>query len=318
MKQQAFCRAREERWLHFEAQLEALESGRKAGAGFPEHYRLVCQDLALARDRGFAASLVDRLNALTLRGHQHLYGARVGRARPIDFLARRFPAAVRREARLVGLMSLLFYGSALLLFVLDTSDPAIVYRLLSADQVAEFEAMYDPAAPHYGAPRETVGDLTAFAYYVRNNISVALRTFAWGLFAGVGSLFVIVFNGVYVGVIAAHITLAGFGDTFFPFVIGHGSFELTAIVLAGVTGMKLGWTLVAPGRFERAVALRRAARESVPLLYGVIAMLLVAAVLEAFWSSSASVPAGWKLGVGAVLWLAVAAWLALGGRRGAD
>ncbi len=318
MKQQAFVRTREERWLDFEARLEALESGHKAGPGFPEQYRLVCQDLALARDRGFAASLVDRLNGLALRGHQHLYGARVGRARPVDFLARRFPAAVRREARLVGLVSLLFYGTGLLVFFLDLGQPSLVYHLLSADQVAEFEAMYDPAAPHYGAPRDTTGDLTAFAFYVSNNIGIALRTFAWGLFAGVGSLFLVVFNGVYAGIVAAHITLEGFGGTFFPFVIGHGSFELTAIVLSGVAGMKLGWTLVAPGRMRRPVALRRAAREAVPLLYGVIAMLLVAAVLEAFWSSSVGVPAGWKLGVGAGLWLVVGAWLGLGGRRRAN
>ena len=282
MKQQAFVRTREERWLDFEARLEALESGHKAGPGFPEQYRLVCQDLALARDRGFAASLVDRLNGLALRGHQHLY------------------------------------GTGLLVFFLDLGQPSLVYHLLSADQVAEFEAMYDPAAPHYGAPRDTSGDLTAFAFYVSNNIGIALRTFAWGLFAGVGSLFLVVFNGVYAGIVAAHITLEGFGGTFFPFVIGHGSFELTAIVLSGVAGMKLGWTLVAPGRMRRPVALRRAAHEAVPLLYGVIAMLLVAAVLEAFWSSSVGVPAGWKLGVGAGLWLVVGAWLGLGGRRRAN
>ncbi|MDJ0847057.1 MAG: stage II sporulation protein M [Myxococcota bacterium] len=318
MKQQAFMQAREERWLEFRAQLEALESGRKAGARFPEQYRLVCQDLALARERGFATSLVDRLNGLAVRGHQHLYGARVGRAHPVEFLARRFPAAVRREARLFGVMSLLLYGSALLIFFLDLAHPSLVYHLLSADQVAEFESMYDPAAPHYGAPRETVGDLNAFAFYVSNNIGVALRTFAWGLFAGVGSLFLVVFNGVYAGVVAAHITQVGFGSTFFPFIIGHGSFELTAIVLAGVTGMKLGWTLVAPGRFTRLVALRRAARDTVPLLYGLIAMLLVAAVLEAFWSSSATVPANAKLGVGALLWLLVLGWLTLGGRQRAD
>jgi uncharacterized membrane protein SpoIIM required for sporulation len=318
VRQQSFEAVREERWRRFAAQLEALERGARGGVGFPETYRLVCQDLALARDRGYAASLVDRLNSLTLRGHQHLYGARAGRSRPVEFLGRRFPAAVRREARLIGLVSLLFYGSTLLLFALDLKSPSLVYHLLSADQVAEFESMYDPSTPHYGAPRDTVGDLSAFTFYVSNNIGIALRTFAWGLFAGLGSLFLILFNGVFFGLLAAHLTLRGFADTFFPFVIGHGSFELTAIVLAGAAGMKLGWPLVAPGRSTRTVALRQAARETVPLLYGVVAMLLVAAVIEAFWSSSHGVPAAAKLGVGAGLWLLVAAWLGLGGRNGAD
>lgn len=318
MKQQAFEQTREARWGRFEAELEALESRARAGQDFPALYRLVCQDLALARDRGFAASLVDRLNALALRGHQQLYGARAARARPIEFLATAFPAAVRREARLFGLASLLFYGTGALIFLLYENDPAIVYRVLSPDQVAEFEAMYDPEAPYYGAPRDTVGDLSAFAFYVSNNIGISLRTFAWGIFAGIGSLLVLILNGLYMGVVAAHITREGFAGTFFPFVIGHGSFELTAIVLAAAAGMKLGWPLVAPGRLSRLAAIRRAALDTVPILYGVIAMLLVAALIEGFWSSSQKVPAEGKLAVGAVLWLLVGAWLGLGGRRRGD
>lgn len=318
MKQQAFEQAREQHWHEFETQLAALESRRKAGTGFPESYRLVCQDLALAQDRGFAASLVDRLNALALRGHQQLYAARAARARPIEFLARTFPAAVRREARLVGIASLLFYGTAILIFLLYGNDPATVYRVLSPEQVAEFEAMYDPEAPHYGAPRDTVDDLSAFAFYVRNNIGISLRTFAWGIFAGIGSLAVLILNGLYMGVVAAHITREGFAGTFFPFVIGHGSFELTAIVLAGAAGMKLGWPLVAPGRQARIAAIRRAALETVPILYGLIAMLLVAALIEGFWSSNQTVAAEAKLAVGDVLWLLVGTWLGLGGRRRAD
>ena len=87
-------------------------------------------------------------------------------------------------------------------------------------------------------------------------MGVAFRTFAWGLFCGVGSLFLVLFNGIVLGLLAAHLTLAGFAGTFFPFVIGHGSFELTAIVLAGVAGVKLGGSLLAPGLRSRAAALR--------------------------------------------------------------
>jgi uncharacterized membrane protein SpoIIM required for sporulation len=318
VRQQSFEALREARWTRFAAELDALDKGGRGGGDFPAAYRLVCQDLALARDRGFSTSLVDRLNALTLRGHQHLYGARVGRAQPVRYLAERFPAAVRRDGHLFALLSLLFYGSALLFFALVLRDPPLIHALLSADQVAEFEAMYDPDAAHYGAPRSTVGDFAAFSFYVSNNVGIALRTVAWGLFAGLGSLFMVLFNGFFLGAIAAHVTHVGFSETFYPFVIGHGSFELTAIVLAGVAGVRIGWPLIAPGRWTRAVALRRAAGEALPLLYGLVVMLLIAAVIEAFWSSARSVPAPVKLGVGAALWLLVGAWLALGGRRRAD
>lgn len=314
MRQQSFEAARAERWHRFEAMLAALDQRRRAGPEFPHLYRLVCQDLALARQRGFSSSLVDRLHDLTLAGHQHLYGVRVSRTRPLEFLARDVPRAVRREGRLVAWMSLLFYGSALLLYWLDLREPTLVYAIMSVEQVGDFEQMYDPDAPHTGAPRDTVGDLSAFAFYVSNNVTVALRTFGWGIFCGIGSLFVLWSNAALFGVLAAHLSLEGRADTFFPFVIGHGSFELTAIVLAGAAGMKLGWPLLAPGRAARSVALRRAARETVPLLYGLVTMLLIAAVIEAFWSASEVVPASLKLLVGAGLWAVVAAWLLLGGR----
>lgn len=315
MRQEAFERSRRARWSRFEEMLKDLEAGREgAAADFPQSYRRVCQDLALARDRGFGTSLVDRLNGLALRGHQLLYGPELTRVGPIQFLAREFPRAVRREARLLGIMSAVFYGSALLLFALDLRSPDLVYSLLSPDRVEEFEAMYDPKAPHYGAPRGTIGDFSAFAFYVSNNVGIAFRVFAWGIFAGVGSLLLLLFNGVMFGLVAAHITLAGQAGTFFPFVVGHGALELTAIILAATTGMKLGWSLVAPGRLRRRVALVQAARESVPLLYGMVAMLLGAAVVEAFWSATPWIPTSSKLAVGAALWLGVGAWLALGGR----
>ena len=313
MRQDAFEEQRAERWRHFDAMVADLERGSRADPTFPRLYRLVCQDLALARDRGFAPSLVDALNARALRGHQLLYGSLRRRPRVFEFFAHDFPAAVRREGRLFALVSLLFYGSGLAVFALDLADPTLVYHLLSPDQVEDYEWMYDPANRHYGT-RDATGDFSAFAFYVSNNIGVAFRTFAWGVFGGVGSLFLILMNGLSIGLVSAHVTSQGFGETFFPFVIGHGSFELTAIVLAGVAGTKLGWALLAPGRQSRGTALRTAAGGTVPLLYGIVLMLLVAAVIEAFWSAGDTVPAPVKYGVGAGLWVVVGAWLGLGGR----
>jgi uncharacterized membrane protein SpoIIM required for sporulation len=315
VKQDSFERAREQRWQRFEAMLDALDEGGTPAGDFPTEYRRVCVDLALARTRGFASSLVERLNQLTLRGHQRLYGQRIGRLRPVEFLARSFPAAVRAQARVLAAAALLFYGTAVLVFALDLRDPELIYHVLSPDQVRSFEEMYDPAAEHYGTPRGTIGDLGAFSFYVSNNIGVALRTFAWGMFAGVGSLFLLAFNGLMLGVIAAHVTLEGYATPFFTFVIGHSALELTAVLIGGVAGLKLGWALVAPGNATRRLALRSAADAVVPLLYGTIAMLLMAAVVEAFWSANRAISDELKLAVGACGWGLVLAWIGLGGRR---
>lgn len=315
MTQESFERTRETAWASFERALSARDAPLPDDFDLPRSYRGLCRDLALARDRGYSTSLVDRLNRLALLGHQRLYAARLASAGVIDFLARRFPAALRREARLFALASLLFYGSAALLLVLELRQPDLIYHLMSASRVSDFEWMYDPAAPHYGSPRSATGDFGAFAFYATNNIGVALRTFAWGIFAGIGSLAMLVFNGVYLGVVAGHISQLGHALPFFSFVIGHSGCELTAIVLAGTAGMKLGWSLVAPGALSRAIALREAARACVPLLYGAVALLAAAAVIEGFWSANHALPAALKFAVGAALWIFLAIWIALGGRQ---
>jgi uncharacterized membrane protein SpoIIM required for sporulation len=156
-----------------------------------------------------------------------------------------------------------------------------------------------------------------FGFYIWNNISIAFRTFASGLAFGVGTLVSVIFNALYFGVIASHIAKIGSGQPFFSFVIGHGAFELTAILLSGVAGMRLGLSVLAPGARGRVAALRAGALESLPIIAGAALMLLAAAGIEAFWSPRPLGPYV-KYGVGAALWLLVALWLALAGRAHAD
>ena len=86
------------------------------------------------------------------------------------------------------------------------------------------------------------------------------------------------------------------------------------IVLAGAAGLRLGWSWIAPGRRTRLESLRHAARHAVVLMYGVIALLLVAAAIEAFWSSARWIAPEVKYGVGIACWLMVFAYLGLQGR----
>jgi len=129
-----------------------------------------------------------------------------------------------------------------------------------------------------------------------------------------GSAFFLFFNGLMIGAVAGHLTHIGYGQTFWPFVVGHGAFELSAIALAGAAGLQLGWALIAPGRLPRSEALRLAARKSVLLICGVMLFLLIAAFIEAYWSSTIGVAPMTKYLVGAALWLLVATYLLFAGR----
>jgi uncharacterized membrane protein SpoIIM required for sporulation len=154
-----------------------------------------------------------------------------------------------------------------------------------------------------------------FGHYIRNNISVAFQCFAGGLFAGLGSLFFLGYNGVHSGAIGGYLTERGLSSTFYSFIVTHSAFELTAIVLSGAAGLQIGHALLQPARLTRQQALVEATEESAVVLYGVTAMLLVAAAIEAFWSSAAWLPHPAKYGVAAVCWIAVMTYFAFAGRH---
>lgn len=320
MKQSLFEQRHQPHWQRFEQMLEALERG-KARTGdyreFPQDYRRLCQHLALAQERGFSSYLVDPLQQLVLRGHQQLYRHRsqVG-ANLLSFVLADFPRLVRQQWRFVLAASLLFFGSLLIIALLIQPYPDLVYSLVSPAQLSQSETMYDPAASRLGRSTERASseDWMMFGYYIMNNIGIAFQTFASGLLLGLGSLFFLLFNGLMIGAIAGHLTQIGYGQTFWSFVIGHGAFELTAIALAGAAGLQLGWAILAPGRLTRGEALRLAAAQSIRMMGGVIIFLVIAAFIEAYWSSMTSPTPLIKYLVGTALWLLVAAYLIFAGR----
>lgn len=321
MKQTQFEKRHLAGWQRFARQLATLERSKlpaRECEAFASQYRQICQQLALAEARGYSSNLIERLQQLALRGHQQFYRHRshLG-ARCIAFILAGFPQRVRREWRFVLAASLVFYGGLLAMGLLVYWVPELVYSVIDPAQVHSMEAMYDPDAQRLGrfAERGSSDDWVMFGYYVMNNIGIAFQTFASGLLFGLGSLFFLLFNGLMIGAVAGHLSEIGYGQTFWSFVVGHGAFELNAIVLAGAAGLKLGWALLAPGRHTRGEALRLAAQQAIQLLSGAALFLLMAAFIEAYWSSMTLATAGVKYTVGAGLWLLVLAYLTLAGRQ---
>lgn len=332
MKQQAFEQQGEARWREFERLVGMLDergpirafriglAGReslpKEAAAFPQLYREVCRDLSLAIQRCYSPRLVERLNELVLAGHRRLYSRTTAFAAAIlTFVVSGFPQRVRADYRPVLIATALMCLPALLLFGCALRYPELVYSILPPASVNDFESMYDPANRLVGGGRGASSDLAMFGYYIANNIGIGFRTFGMGILGGVGTVVVLVYNGLVFGALSAHMMNLGYEPSFFGFVVSHAAVELTAIIIAGAGGLKLGYALLAPGRLSRGDALRVAATESVQLVYGVIAMLLLAACIEAFWSAKTIVPLAAKLAVGSLLAVGTLAYFLLAGRR---
>jgi uncharacterized membrane protein SpoIIM required for sporulation len=318
MKQTEFERRGEALWHGFSAELTRLEASVKAvpTAQFAQQYRQICQAHALCEQRGYSSHLETYLGDLVVRGQRSLYRRQTRFLQSFwRFVISGFPNAVRREVRLFVLVSAVFYLPAITLAWALHYQPDLIYSLMSPQSVQHLETMYRPDNITVGEARDSGTNWEMFGFYIRNNIGVAFRTCASGLLLGVGSLLLVLYNGFILGGAAAHLTHLGYQQTFFTFVIGHGSFELTAIIIAGVAGLRLGLALVAPGRKRRLDALRDAGGKAVELAMGAGLMLVVAAFIEAFWSSNNLLAAWQKYSLGAVLWCVVGAYLLLAGRR---
>lgn len=315
----------EHEWQELEGSLDELLRRKPAegkqrpplrGERVATLYRRACEHLALARARSYPAYLTDRLERLTADAHQVIYQQRdFGLAALLGIFTRDFPRAVRANAVYVWLAAALLAVPALVLALLVYRQPDLILSVVPAASAAQFEQMYGGAGESVGRARDAGGDWTMFGFYIRNNVSVAFQCFASGLAVGIGSIFFLVFNGALFGAVAGYLTERGLSTAFYSFVVTHGAFELTAIALAGGAGLKLGHSLIAPGRRTRRQSLEVAAKECAVLIYGITAMLVVAAAIEAFWSSSAWVPHGVKYGVAAMCWFSVFAYFLWQGRR---
>lgn len=313
MSQEMFIERHRGMWRRFEGMLDRLdydEQGAPVDA-FPERYREVCRHLAVARSRGYSPRVRARLEKMVERGHSILYRRhrRGPTRRVLSYAAGGFARDVRRNWRFLSVAVAAFVVPWVVMMAWVMAAPEVAVEVLGAQQIYELDVMYGGD----GSEREASDDLTMFAYYIYNNVGIALRTFGAGVLAGVGSLVTLVFNGYYLGGASGYVEAAGYGESFWPFVIGHGSLELTAIVLSGMAGLKIGAAPIWPGRRGRIDALRHAARESVGLIVGVAVMLVAAAFVEAFWSPRDVEPMV-RYVVGTGLWALVLGYFALAGR----
>ena len=285
------------------------------GARLAMLYRRSCEHLALAQSRAYPISITQRLEHATQRAHRLVYRRSAwGTAQLRQLVLVDFPQAVRAHSRYLLVATLVFLLPAAGIALAIQQDPGFILHLLDAEQVRSFDRMYGDTSQSLGRERPADTDWQMFGYYVMHNIGLGFQCFAGGLFAGLGSIFFLAFNGLMLGGVAAYLTSTGHANNFFSFVVTHAAFELTAIVLAGAAGLRLGHAWLAPGGLARLESVKLAARDSIVVVYGVVLMLLVAALLEAFWSSSRWVEPHVKYAVGAGCWLFVLVYLGLQGR----
>ncbi|MDQ6780836.1 MAG: stage II sporulation protein M [Candidatus Eremiobacteraeota bacterium] len=286
MRQALFVERRQAGWRRLEELLRITDRSGvqkldpETVAEFGRLYRWVTSDLACANGREYEPSLRAYLNRLTARAHAVVYGgaAQGTLHRVWAFYGRTFPAEVRASRAPILISVGLFLAAAAVAYYLIWTQPLNAWVVLPESLVAPIrqglhKSNFEPAVAGLGAP-------TLAVEIMQNNIRAAIVAFGGGLTLGALTLWILIYNGLVLGGMAAMYVAAGFGHDFWATIAPHGIIELTAVNIAAGAGLLLAAGVLCPGRLRRIDALRRNAGRAGVLILGVASMLVVAGSIE--------------------------------------
>jgi uncharacterized membrane protein SpoIIM required for sporulation len=244
-------------------------------------YRQIAADLATLREDRGSVHFARYLNQLLARAHNIIYSARsASPSAIIRFFLVTYPAVFRRNLGYVEVAFMIFAASALVGAVLTYQDPDFKLSILGPQMVQTIEKR-----EMWTHSIVAVKPLASSAI-MTNNIGVGFLTFALGITAGLGTIYMVIFNGLLIGVIGMACHLSGMSLQLWEFVAPHGVLELPAIFIAAGGGLRIAAGLLFPGFLPRRESLVRAGSEAVQLLLGTIPILIVAGTIEGFVSPS--------------------------------
>ena len=295
------------------ARLEQLvDRSNKGGISALDHrelqelgllYRQTASDLATVREDVTSIQLSHYLNQLLGRAHNLIYmGHKQKMSALVRFYAQTFPQTFRETFRQTLLAFVIFAVTGIAAWAVTIHDPAFAHRMLGPRMMETIEKR-----EMWTQSIVTVKPLAASGI-MTNNLAVCFATFALGITAGIGTVRMMVVNGLLIGVIGAATWQAGMALQLWSFVAAHGALELPAIFISGGAGLEIARGMLFPGLLPRRESLAQAGGRAARLMIGIVPMLVVAGVIEGFVSPS-GIATPLKFLLAAVLFAALTTYL---------
>jgi uncharacterized membrane protein SpoIIM required for sporulation len=229
-------------------------------------------------------------------------GRKTPRRGILKFFTHDYPAIFRETFRDTFAAFVIFLAAAFAGALMGMADTSFSRHFLGPQMIDTIE--------HHKMWTDSIVTVkaTASSFILTNNISVCFAIFAFGITAGIGTIYMLVLNGLMIGVIGVACWREGMSLPLWSFVVAHGSLELPAIFIAGGAGLGIARGLLFPGFLPRKESLARAGSRSVKLILGTIPMLLVAGFVEGFVSPT-EIPKPVKFILGAGLFTLLVLYL---------
>lgn len=319
MNIQRWMARREASWRQLETLLtQAEKSGLRSLSAIQVRqmaslYRSVSADLARAKGHGVGQAVIKDLQRLTSRSYSQIYqGSRRQEWQALwDFCRYGFPAVVQRSWAYIAVATGLFAIGGLVGWWFAWQDPAFLTLVLGQEFVEEVKTSQE---------LWTVSIMgiepVASSGIMINNIGVSLRALVGGVTMfmpevplvtppGAFTVFMLVFNGLMIGCVGVLVAQANLAYDLWAFVFPHGALELPAIFMAGGGGLLLARGILLPGPYRRIDALKLYGLQAAQLLYGIIPMLVIAGLIEGFFSPQTWIPNEFKYIVGTAIFIAL-------------
>ncbi len=306
----AYVAAHRHEWARLE---ELLSTRRRDGVTSDElvdRYQQVATHLSVIRTSAPDGQLVAYLSSLLGRVRVAMLGTRVTKWQAVaHFFTERFPAALYRLRWwwLGCLAGNVVVTAVMMWWLID--NPQVEQSLLSPAEVDQlvnndFESYYSENAASSFGTRVWI-----------NNSWVSALCIALGIL-GVPVITLLFQNIANLAIIGSIMTRHDRGELFWGLILPHGLLELTAVFVAGGVGLRLFWSWIEPGGLSRGASIAQAGRTAVTVALGLVVVLLVSGIIEAFVTPS-PLPTWARIGIGIAAEAAFLAYVFVLGRQAA-
>jgi uncharacterized membrane protein SpoIIM required for sporulation len=240
-------------------------------------FRRASHNLAYSRTHFPNSDIIPYLNSLVGRAHNHIYAVKKGSFSSIlKYFSSGFPIQLKRLRIFILTAFLIFFIGFALSFTLVSMDSQNAYYFLPEHMIENIDWEMDG---------NEAWDYPLMSSLITvNNISVAFKALVFGITLGLGTIYVLFHNGAILGGLTGLVYHFGNPTTYWSLILPHGVIELTAIFIAGGAGLIIAHSILLPGEHSRKHSIIRGSKEAVSLVFGIMLLLVIAGIIEGFFT----------------------------------
>ncbi len=246
-------------------------------------FRRTSHNLAYSRTHYVKSDIIPYLNSLVGRAHNHIYSVRkTNFSAIIEYFKFGFPKQIRQFKSYILTAFFIFLFGFILSLTLVTINPENGSYFLPQSMLENINWEMDA--------HEALDYPLMSSIIMVNNISVSFKAFVFGITLGIGTIYVLFYNGTILGALTGLVYHHGNPIRYWSLILPHGITELTAIFIPGGAGLIMARSILIPKEYSRKHSIIKGAKEAVYLIFGIILMLVIAGLIEGFFTPLAISP----------------------------